>query len=92
MARVASNMRLSIREFAIDVFRHRDHESRDLLSVFFVAREVSIHMTEVALLPQRNGERSHGRDQSLVRGQQLQILRRRMLRERSHCQEQCRKG
>jgi hypothetical protein len=79
-------MRLPIGEFGIDVLRHRDHMPRDFLIMLFVAREVSLHVTEVALLPQRDGKRTHGRDQILVRGQQLQILRCRMLPERSHCQ------
>ena len=68
MAGVASHMRLPIREFGIDVLRHGDHVPRDLLSMLFVARKVALHVTEVALLPQRNRERSHGRDQILVRG------------------------
>jgi hypothetical protein len=92
MARIASNVHLPIREFGIDVFRHCDHKPSDFLGMLFVARIVGRYVTEVALLPQRNRERSHGRNQILVSRQQLQILRRRMLPERSHCKKQCREG
>ena len=86
MARVAGNVRLPIREIRIDVLSHGDHMPGDLLVMLFVAREVPLHMTEIALLPQRSRERAHGRNQILVGREQLQILRRRMLRESSHCE------
>lgn len=80
-------MRFPIREFGIDVLRHGDHMPRDLFRMLFVARKIALYVAEVAFLPERYGERAHGRNQILVCRQQLQILRRRMLlRERSHCQ------
>jgi hypothetical protein len=86
-------MRLPIRELAIDVFGHGDHVSRDLFVMFFVAREIALHVTEVTFNSQCSRERPHSRDQILIGRQQLQILRRRMLLPKgSHCEKQCRKG
>ena len=92
MAGIASNMHLSIRELGIDVFGHGDHMASDLLGRLFITSEIALDMTEVALLSQRSRERAHSRNQIFVSGQQLQILWRRMLRERSHCEKQCREG
>ena len=50
MAGVASYMRLPIREFGVDVLRHGDHVPRDLLVMLFVACEIALYVTEVALL------------------------------------------
>jgi len=79
---IARDVRLPIREFAVDILRHEDHVPRDFLGMLIVAREIALHMTEVALHAERNRERSHGGNQILVGREDLQILGRRMLPER----------
>ena len=63
---------------AVDLVSHGEHFARDILVWIFIAREIALHVAERALHPQSGAERPHRRH-DLVRLQNLQILRRRLL-------------
>lgn len=59
MAREAGDMLLAVGEAGVDVPRHDDHLPRRFLLRLFVTREISAHMTGIALHSQPDTKRAH---------------------------------
>ena len=74
MTRVASDVVLTvIGKMRANLHAHRDHIPRNFLFRILVAGEIPLHMTVIALHPERDGKRAH-RGYELLPGQVLQYL------------------
>jgi hypothetical protein len=73
MAGEAGDVLLAVREIGVDFAGHDDHLARDFFFRLFVAGEVALHVTHIALGAQGDTEGSHG-GSYFFRFQELQIL------------------
>ena len=73
MASETCHVHLAIREFGVDLLRHRNHHQGDALFGVIIAGKVSHHVAEDALLAEASVVGAHGRLEAF-RFEDFQVL------------------